>query len=72
VPDAVARLRIRTKLGNVSEDPFPLESDSKSLAAAVGATFIDDMCPQYGMIRASKFKTRLGKPLVESLNDLRA
>ena len=30
---AVARLRVRAKLGNVPEEPLPLDSDSESLAA---------------------------------------
>jgi hypothetical protein len=49
-----------------------LISIPESLAAALGGAFIDDVRLKYGMIHVSKFKTRLGKPLVEFLNDLRA
>ncbi|HEX7408428.1 MAG TPA: hypothetical protein VF515_12360 [Candidatus Binatia bacterium] len=72
MPDAVGRLRVRAQLGNVPEEPLALDSDSKSLAAALGAVFIDHVCPKYAMIHASKFMSRLGKPLVESSDDLRA
>jgi hypothetical protein len=56
----------------VPEEPLPLDSESESLAAALGAAFIDHVWLRYRMIHASKFMTRLGKPLVEPLQDLGA
>ena len=45
-----------------------LDSDSESLAAALGAALIDHVCPKYRTIHASKFMTRLGTAWVDSQN----